>query len=151
MNAEADFGRPGGGGGAPPLVHRCPRQPRLGLLRSLFVDDATSDWFGVRRQSSADEIVGYIQPIFAHLSKTHHILGAFRTTVDGDTAEVRSKGRAYHVGTGPAADLFEESLCEYRIVAVRTAGGWRIAHLAEKLFVMLGTDAVFRRPEGGGS
>jgi hypothetical protein len=122
-----------------------------GLLRSLFVDEGTADWFGVRSQSSADDIVDYIRPIFGHLSKTHHTLGAFRTAVEGDTASVRSKGRAYHVGSGEAAELFEESLCEYRIQAVRTAEGWRIAHLAEKLFVMLGTDAVFQRPEGGGS
>jgi hypothetical protein len=121
------------------------------LLRSLFIDEATSDWFGVRSQSSADDIVDYIRPIFENLSKTHHILGAFRTTVQGATAEVRSKGRAYHVGRDEAADLFEESLCEYRIQAVRTSEGWRIAHLAEKLFVMLGTDAVFKRPEGGAS
>lgn|GEM_PF-6785993 len=119
------------------------------LLRSLFVDDATSDWFGLRGQSCADDIVGYIRPIFDHLSKTHHILGALRTRVQGDEAEVRSKGRAYHVGSGETAELFEESLSEYRIRARRTPEGWRIAHLAEKLFVMLGTDAVFKRPQGG--
>lgn len=63
--------------------------------------------------------------------------------IDGDTAEASARVRAYHVGAGDKAHLFEESLAAFEAKLIRTREGWRFSHFAEPLFVILGTQEVF--------
>jgi hypothetical protein len=116
---------------------------RWSNLNDLFTDDVTTDWFETHQVNGRTQAVAFITDLVGKVARTHHILGNHRVTIQGDTATASARVRAYHVGDGDKAHLFEESLASFEARAVRTPSGWRFAHFAETLFVMLGTQEVF--------
>ncbi|GAB3159470.1 hypothetical protein GCM10027290_64420 [Micromonospora sonneratiae] len=116
-------------------------------LPDLFTEDVTTEWFGVHRVDGRDNVVAFISDLVGKVARTHHILGNHRVDVDGDTATASARVRAYHVGAGDRAHLFEESLAGFETRVVRTGTGWRFSHFAEPLYVMLGTQEVFGLPD----
>ncbi|MFI9560225.1 nuclear transport factor 2 family protein [Nonomuraea endophytica] len=113
------------------------------LLEGLFTEDVTTDWFGAYQVSGRAEVIAYISELIGRTARTHHLLGNYTADIHGDTAEASVRVRAYHVGDGERAHLFEESLAGFEASVVRTAEGWRFSRFDERLYVMLGTQEVF--------
>jgi hypothetical protein len=112
-------------------------------LDEMFEPDATASWFENQwSQNSRAEIVKFIRSWVEEV-KTHHILGNYTATVNGDTAEGSCRVRAHHAGVGDRSHLFEETLGVFSARLVRRGNGWRIVHFGEELMVMLGTFEVF--------
>ena len=57
---------------------------------------------------------------------THHNVGNFRVTVDGDTAEAKVHYYAVHLGLGAHAGAIYSMWGQYNDKLVRTKDGWRI-------------------------
>ncbi|MBV1687553.1 nuclear transport factor 2 family protein [Novosphingobium sp. G106] len=129
-----------------------------GLLASLFTVDAA---FRARvileggvpdadntAVDGRDALVATLQAIWDGLSATHHMLSnhVVEPAADGTSAKASCYLRAHHVGNRERAHLFEESLGRFDFETVRTDGGWKIRHMEENLFVMLGTAEAFAPP-----
>jgi hypothetical protein len=112
-------------------------------LEGLFTPDVKSDWFGQYQVSGREQVIGFISDLVGKVGRTHHMITNFRVSFDGDTAETTVRVKAYHVGAGDKAALFEESLGTFDASTARTPEGWRFTRFAEELFVMLGTQEVF--------
>jgi hypothetical protein len=112
-------------------------------LNELFTPEVKSDWFGQYQIDRRDQVIGFIRDLVGRVGRTHHMITNFRVSFDGDSAEANVRVKAYHVGAGDKADLFEESLGTFNATAVRTGDGWRFSRFGEALFVMLGTQEVF--------
>ena len=109
---------------------------RWDALAELFIPEATADWQLVirRSHSSRDEIVEFVKNSFARFGRTHHTMSNYKVTVTGDSAWALCKARNYHALADGALNQYLETLGEFRIDAVRTAKGWRIAHIELEAF-----------------
>ena len=128
------------------------------LLASLFTEDA-----GFRARvileggvadadntvvDGRDALVATLRTIWDGLSATHHMLSnhVVEPAADGASARASCYLRAHHVGNRERSHLFEESLGRFDFDTVRTPDGWKIRHMEESLFVMLGTAEAFASP-----
>jgi hypothetical protein len=117
-------------------------------LNDMFVPEATASWFQNQwSQSGRDEMITFIRSWVEEVS-THHILGNYTATIDGDRATGSCRVRAHHAGVGDRAHLFEETLGVFSGELIRQDGKWRFTHFNEELLVMLGTFEVFGDREG---
>lgn len=127
------------------------------LLASLFTEDCTFRAREIREgvaeadntaMDGRDMLVGTLRAIWDGLSATHHMLSNYvvEPSADGTTARASCYLRAHHVGNRERAHLFEESLGRFDFETVRDGGGWKIRHMAENLFVILGTVEAFAPP-----
>ncbi|MFJ5845513.1 nuclear transport factor 2 family protein [Streptomyces sp. NPDC092903] len=112
-------------------------------LEDLFIPDAKSLWFEQYQVDGREQVIAFIRDLVGKVGRTHHMVSNFRVAFDGDTAEASVRVKAYHVGAGDKADLFEESLGGFDTSVVRTADGWRFTRFDEPLFIMRGTQEVF--------
>jgi hypothetical protein len=78
---------------------------------------------------------------------THHFLGNFSATIEGDTAEAKVYMRGYHGGIGPREGNFQESLGTFSGRFERVAEGWRCTYWEERIFLSLGDGAALFAPE----
>jgi len=94
---------------------------------ALFLPDATGSYGDDLRFASRDELVGYMREHLTADLVTLHQAHHPEITVDGDTAT----GRWYlHDKVfAPAFDFALEGAAFYEDRMVRTAGGWRFAHV----------------------
>jgi SnoaL-like domain len=116
---------------------------RWGDLDEMFEPDATASWFKNQwSQNGRQEIIPFIRSWVEQVN-THHVLGNYVASIDGDTATGSCRVRAHHAGTGDRAHLFEETLGVFSARFVRRGDDWRITHFSEELLVMLGTFDVF--------
>ncbi len=128
------------------------------LLASLFTQDCT---FRARvileggvpdadntAIDGRDALVGGLRTIWDGLSATHHLLSNYVVEPAADDASARASCymRAHHVGNRERAHLFEESLGRFDFATVREDGAWKIRHMEESIFVMLGTADAFAPP-----
>lgn len=128
------------------------------LLASLFTEDA-----GFRARvileggvadadntvvDGRDALVATLRTIWGGLSATHHMLSnhVVEPAADGASARASCYLRAHHVGNRERSHLFEESLGRFDFDTVRAPDGWKIRHMEESLFVMLGTAEAFAPP-----
>jgi SnoaL-like domain len=112
-------------------------------LDLMLEPDATASWFQNQwSQSGREEIIKFIRSWVEEV-KTHHILGNYTATINGDTAEGSCRVRAHHAGVGERAHLYEETLGVFSARFIRRGDEWRIVHFNEELMVMLGTFDVF--------
>jgi 3-phenylpropionate/cinnamic acid dioxygenase small subunit len=129
------------------------------LLASLFTEDCTFRAREIRQgvaepdntaMDGRDMLVGTLSGIWDGLSATHHMLSNYvvQPAAEGTTAKASCYLRAHHVGNRERAHLFEESLGRFDFETVREADGWKIRHMAENLFVILGTVEAFAPPPG---
>ncbi|MEV6925731.1 nuclear transport factor 2 family protein [Dactylosporangium sp. NPDC051485] len=112
-------------------------------LEGLFTPDVKSLWFEQYQVDGREQVIGFISDLVGKVGRTHHMVSNFRVSFDGDTAEASVRVKAYHVGIGDKAGLFEESLGTFDASVARTPEGWRFTRFDEVLFVMLGTQEVF--------
>jgi hypothetical protein len=126
-----------------------------GLLASLFTDDAV---FTARmvlpgnkpgpedmRVEGPRGILGALQPIWDHLSATHHLNTNHVIAIapDGKSGKGSCYLRAYHAGGGNKAHLYEESLGQFEFESVLVGSKWKIRRWNEMIMIMLGTREVF--------
>jgi 3-phenylpropionate/cinnamic acid dioxygenase small subunit len=127
------------------------------LLASLFTEDCSFRAREIREgvaepdntaMDGRDMLVATLRTIWDGLSATHHMLSNYvvEPAADGETARASCYLRAHHVGNRERAHLFEESLGRFDFETVREAGGWKIRHMADNLFVSLGTAEAFAPP-----
>ena len=113
-----------------------------GLLDQVFTPAVTADYGGEVQLAGRDELVAMIRSFLGGCGPTQHLLGNETVAVDGDTARMSCKLRAYHVGVGDRSTDFYEILGWYHTRQVRTADGWRIEHIEEETTLELGTRDV---------
>ncbi len=98
-------------------------------MDEVFTDDTTASWVAGSVIEGCDAVAGAMR----HMSGsdeilTFHHVSSMTPFIEGDTAEVRPRVRAMHVGLGPREGLFYESLAIQPTSLVRTPEGWRIKH-----------------------
>ncbi|MCB2077815.1 MAG: nuclear transport factor 2 family protein [Novosphingobium sp.] len=100
-------------------------------------------------QNGRDVIVPSLRKIWDGLSATHHTLSNYvvEAAVDGKSARSSCYLRAHHVGNRERAHLFEESLGRFDFETVIEDGAWKIRHMEENIFVILGTADAFAPPD----
>ena len=108
------------------------------LWRSVFVDEVLFDlssWTGQpARLLNADRVVAAQAREFAELSVTQHFMTNHRVTVAGDNARLLAHMRAEHwipldAASGNRTTERYTMFGYYDDRLVRTAGGWKIAHM----------------------
>lgn len=99
------------------------------LLRSVFHDDATTDYGFF--QGGPDEFVAMAYGALKDHDANHHMLGQIRVTLDGDRAQGEVYFQAYHRvhDDGRPKDLFIAG--RYVDRYERRDGVWKIAFRAE--------------------
>jgi hypothetical protein len=105
--------------------------------RSCFLDDIDVDFSslvgGSPARIKADELVdGWRRNLYSD-KKSHHMRSNHRVTIDGDRAEVFSKGYAFNRLPSPTGSDLWEVWGDYRHTLERTAAGWKVSGMA--LFV----------------
>lgn len=127
---------------------------RWELLDNVFASDVISH-FPTEDTEGSDpflvlhsrvDTVEFIRSAFTHLGPTHHQLGNFSVTIDGDAADVAVRVRAYHENKCDPS-LFEESLATFTGTVKRTATGWLIVEFTERILIMLGGADAFAPTE----
>lgn len=113
------------------------------LMDDVFVEEGTVDMNGAMFCRGRDQIVHLIRTAIECCSITHHMNSNIEAVVDGDTARVSSKFRAWHRGRGAREHLTFEALGYYDDDFVRTPSGWRIQHRAEKSPIEFGDQLEF--------
>ncbi len=105
--------------------------------RALFTEDAEIDYSGAYgRTGTIEEIARWMPTIMnpASLPRTQHMLANLTVEVAGDTA----KGEVYYLNpdvlAGPAGQSLLVNGGQYRFIARRGAGGWRLARLEAELY-----------------
>src|SRR4051812_14108929 len=67
-------------------------------LDDVFFPDATASWLEGRwTQSNRADIVAFIEGAIGHLP-THHLLGNYVVTINGDAADAQCHMRGHHQG-----------------------------------------------------
>jgi hypothetical protein len=126
---------------------------RWDLLDGFFADDAVGEF---RMDRHADPFVidggaaiaGFAQQMVGSPEVvTHHMLGNFSATIDGDTASAKVHMRNHHAGVGPRAGLFQESLGSFSGRFRRAGDGWVCTWWEEWIFVNLGDGEALFAPE----
>jgi len=97
------------------------------LLRSCFLDDATSDYGGIGTWRGAGDLVGFMEDAHAGMGPTQHLLSNFQIEVDGDRASSLTYVHAVTVLASHPDDWID-TVGTYEDRLHRGAGGWRIAH-----------------------
>lgn len=123
------------------------------LLDGFFSDDAVGE-FRVDKDAEpfliegGTALAGFAsQMIGSPELATHHMLGNFSATFDGDTATAKVHMRNHHAGVGPRAGQFQESLGTFTGRFVRDGEEWRCTWWQEWIFVNLGDGAALFAPE----
>ena len=98
-----------------------------GLYDRVFMPDVQADYGGPNGFNNRKATVAMIRSMLGGCGPSQHLLGNYRITIDGDTAESVCYVRVFHAGIGPAEGKTFEVWGEYRDRLVRTAEGWRIA------------------------
>lgn len=83
----------------------------------------------------------------AHLGgcgPSQHLLGNYRVTVNGDTAESITKARVFHQGLGERAQLSFECFGDYHDRWRRTPDGWRMTFRDFRVTIVLGDFSVLQ-------
>lgn len=96
------------------------------LLDDVFTADVAAIYGGEYRLQGRDRLAGMIRSLLDGCGPTQHLLGNFRISIDGDTAQCACYVRAVHAGRDEKSGLTYEVWAEYRDKLARTAEGWRI-------------------------
>ena len=110
-------------------------------LESVFTEDLVFDfgeWVTKSRAAAVKSIRSYLDGC----GPTQHLLGNYRIHIDGDQAESSVYVRAFHRGTGTAAEKTYEMGGEYRDELRRTPSGWRSFRREGEVFWELGSRDV---------
>ena len=122
-------------------------------LSALYIPDATAEQpIGAPVLKGRKAIVGMIGAAIDWLGPTHHMLGNYIVSVDGDRAEGSCYVRGHHAGAREHAGKWQETLGKLSAKLVRTPEGWRFAAFFEEITVSLGTSEIFNpalMPGGG--
>ena len=99
------------------------------LCRSLFTDDVDADFTslagGEPGRIPADALVGAWRTNLHAAKKSYHMRTNHRITVDGDRAEVFSKGYALNILDRPTGSALWEVWGDYAHTLERSPGGWK--------------------------
>jgi hypothetical protein len=130
------------------------------LLDGFFADDAVGEFVIDTSQppmvlQGAPAIVAFARAMIGSPEiVTHHMLGNFSASIDGDRAEAKVYMRNHHAGVGPRAGQFQESLGTFSGRFERAGDGWVCTWWEERIFHNLGDGAELFAPEiaqqGGG-
>lgn len=113
------------------------------LMDDVFLDNATVDMNDAMFCRGRTQILHLIRTAIECCSITHHMNSNIEAVVDGDTARVTSKFRAWHRGRGVREHLTFEALGYYHDEFLRTPEGWRIQHRAERSPIEFGDQLEF--------
>jgi hypothetical protein len=96
-------------------------------LTAVFHPDAVGIYAATLTGRAA--VIESIRSFLGGCGPSQHLLGNYRISINGDTAESSTKARVLHVGAGERADLTPyEAIGTYHDRHLRTADGWRIIH-----------------------
>lgn len=114
--------------------------------RGYFTDeifvDMTSLAGGSAGNLPADDLVGAWTTNLYPDKKTHHMRTNHRVTLDGDTAEVVSRGYALNVLHRPVGSDLWEVWGEYTHTLVRTSEGWKCSGMTLRVTHARGNELV---------
>lgn len=98
----------------------------------VFTEDTVGDYTSLRPGDRRDGVRPLIERMHLNLGKgsncgpTHHNVGNFRISVDGDTARAKVYYYALHRGLGRFEGALYSMWGQYDDELVRTADGWRV-------------------------
>ncbi len=102
--------------------------------RSYFADTIDVDFTSLAGGSPAripsDDLVGAWRRNLYAEKQSHHMRSNHRVTIDGDRAEVFSKGYAFNMLPSRVGSDLWEVWGDYRHTLVRTASGWKVSAMA---------------------
>lgn len=114
-------------------------------MHEVFTEDATGDYTqalgpGVISPNRASVIASMHANLGANSNcgPTHHNVGNFRITVDGDTARAKVHYYAEHLGVHDFADALYSMWGQYEDDLIRTHDGWRVKTRVYKCYIARG-------------
>lgn len=110
------------------------------LMEEVFTVEAIGDLGGLVC-NGRKETVRFIRSAIECCASTHHMNGNIEAAIRGDTASVRSKFSAWHLGKDRSQNDLFLALGTYSDEFVRTAAGWRIARREERTQMEVWLDA----------
>jgi 3-phenylpropionate/cinnamic acid dioxygenase small subunit len=124
---------------------------RFDGMLGVFTHDAVQDY-----SSFHDNVLHGLEPLIAMMhgnmgegsncGPTHHNVGNFRVSVDGDTAESRTNYYAVHRGLNAYEGLLFSMWGEYHDFWLRTPQGWRVNKRSYSTFLTEGPHQICSRP-----
>lgn len=128
---------------------------RFDEMHEVFAEDATGDYTqalgpGVISPDRASLIASMHANLGpdSNCGPTHHNVGNFRISVDGDTAQARVNYYAVHLGRGDFPGALYSMWGQYDDTLVRTSAGWRVK--ARVYTCAIAQGPVVTSPRSGG-
>ncbi len=125
---------------------------RFDGMVNVFTENAVGDY-----SAAYTIVVEGVAPLIASMHRnlgagsncgpTHHNVGNFRVSVDGDRAESRAHYYAVHQGRGAYDGQIYSMWGEYHDFWLRTQSGWRIDKRFYAIFLTDGPPQICSRPE----
>jgi len=110
------------------------------LFDAVFTADAVTE-YGGEVVAGRHERVASIRSHLGGCGPTQHLLGNYRSSVEGEEAEASCYVRAFHIGADHP-ELHYEMFGSYHDRLRRTADGWRISHRRLEVCFELGSRDV---------
>ncbi len=121
------------------------------LCRSLFTDEIYADFTslagGEPGRIPSDSLVGAWSTNLHAAKKSHHMRSNHRIAIDGDRAEVFSKGYALNILTRPTGSDLWEVWGNYTHTLERTPQGWRCSGMTFVVTHARGNEMARDAPE----
>ena len=118
-------------------------------MHEVFTEDATGDYTqalgpGVISPNRASVIASMHANLGpnSNCGPTHHNVGNFRVTVDGDTARAKVHYYAEHLGQGDYPGEQYSMWGQYEDDLIRTRDGWRVKARVYKCYIARGPAGV---------
>jgi ketosteroid isomerase-like protein len=118
---------------------------------NVFTQDAVGDY-----SAAYGTVVEGVAPLIAAMhanlgagsncGRTHHNVGNFRVSVDGDAAESRAHYYAVHQGLNAYEGQIYSMWGEYHDFWIRTQAGWRVNRRFYSIFLTQGPHQICGRP-----
>jgi hypothetical protein len=116
------------------------------VCRRCFLDEVEVDFSslvgGAPVRLKADELISGWKRILFRDKKSLHMRSNHRITIDGDHAEVYSKGYAFNLMSSRSGSDLWEVWGDYRHTLARTADGWKVSGMAFTLTYARGNEKV---------
>jgi hypothetical protein len=118
------------------------------LLEDVFTEDVATVWPGGYSVDGRDSVIEFISGFLGDARiHTHHMVGNFRATVDGNMAETSVYSRAVHQ-RGEEHPVLDETLGIFAGTARRGPAGWRFERFSQEMLLKHRTGDVFESNHG---
>ncbi len=112
------------------------------LLKEVFARDVNVNYGNEYKLNGLDDVSAMIRSMLGGCGPTQHLMGNFRISLQGDSADCACYVQAVHAGKDENKEKTYEVWAEYRDKLERKSSGWKIVERYMHIIKELGTREV---------